>query len=230
MLRGTLFRRLRPSSHAQPHTRRPTSSARPSLLSSYIATLRTRYPNADPASLIASFLILHELTAIVPLGLGFWGLKSLGVGERAVDWALTNNDVDGESGWVQVEVRKWIGEGEAQAERVGRRYGALGYEKETRKERDQRKAAQAEGELVKAPKAYHATGDVANLAAAYVAVKVSRSIESRRERIADQAAGQVLLPARILLSIRLAPPMANLIVRRFKKLRDMGARYLRKAT
>lgn len=39
---------------------------------------------------------------------------------------------------------------------------------------------------------------------------------------------QALLPLRILVSLRLAPPMANVIVKRFKGLRDMGARYLKK--
>ncbi|KAL8286691.1 hypothetical protein RQP46_004219 [Phenoliferia psychrophenolica] len=215
MFSRALFGRLRapPRPHSRPASTGADPSSRPSLLSSYISTLRTRYPNADPASLIASFLILHELTAILPLGLGFWGLKSLGVGERAVDWALAEDATGAEEGWGKAEVRKWIGEGEEQAERIGRRYGVLGYDKETREERDLRKSlAKAEdGETVKSVKAYHATGDVANLAAAYVAVKV-------------------LLPARILLSIRLAPPLANIIVRRFKKLRDVGARYLRKAT
>ncbi|KAK4696622.1 hypothetical protein P7C70_g8346, partial [Phenoliferia sp. Uapishka_3] len=197
-----------------PHTH-PSSSAssssRRSFLSGYISTLRSRYPNADPASLIASFLILHELTAIVPLGLGFWGLKSLGVGERTVNWAVAEGAAEQqEAGWGINEVRKWIGEGEANAEKIGRRYGVLGYEKESQQEREARKATAAETGPTEA-KVYRATGDVANLAVAYVAVKL-------------------LLPARILLSIRLAPPLANLIVRRFKKLRDVGARYLRKAT
>lgn len=202
------------------------------MLSSYISTLRTRYPNADPASLIASFLILHELTAIVPLGLGFWGLKSLGVGERAVDWALADGSGDAvDDSWGKQEVRKWVGEGEAQAERIGRRYGVFGYAKETAAERELRKSLKAGESEVAATKAYHATGDVANLAAAYVVIKVSSPIGGANVSGERQLTGfQVLLPARILLSIRMAPPMANLIVRRFKKLRDMGARYLRKST
>ncbi|KAM0755952.1 hypothetical protein T439DRAFT_295970 [Meredithblackwellia eburnea MCA 4105] len=166
-------------------------------------TLRTKYPNSDPASLLLSFLFLHELTAIIPLGLGFWGLRALGVGDKALQWALEGTEG---SFWFKSQLREWIAEGEARAERIGKRYGRFGYERESPDERAERQG-QLVGEGVSP--AYKATGDVANLAVAYVGVKL-------------------LIPARIYLSIRMAPALANLVVQRFQSLRTLGVKYLKK--
>lgn len=149
-----------------------TTPPRPSFLSSYISLLRTRYPLADPPSLIASFLILHELTAVVPVFLGFWSLKSLGVGDSMVLWAL-----ESEEGWGKDRVREWVKEGEGTAEKVGRRYGVLGYSKEGKEEREERRSRETEvgGGLreVARPEGINVGGDVANLVGAYLLVKVS---------------------------------------------------------
>ncbi|KAI5475937.1 hypothetical protein MNV49_000712 [Pseudohyphozyma bogoriensis] len=200
-----------------------TPPSKRAFLSAYISTLRSRYPLVDPASLIASFLIIHELTAIVPLGVGFWGLKTLGVGEKAVEYILDDEKggvlverEGGEETWLKRGAKRWVVEGEKRAEGIGRRYGLFGYEKESREERVERRKRENEGEGavegdVPTTTGYAVSGDVANLAVAYVLVKV-------------------LMPVRILLSIRLAPPMANVLVRRFQSLRNIGARYLKKST
>lgn len=161
----------------------------------YLAALRARYPAADPASLIASFLILHELTAVVPLALGFLGLRQLGVGDGVTDWILAEAvqavPLSGASGaepreggaaltgagavgWLRGKLRTWVVAGEDQAERVGRRYGVLGYDKETTEERTARKEQHKQGGLrVEKKEPRRVGGDVANFLVAYVAVKVS---------------------------------------------------------
>lgn len=162
-----------------------TSSPKQSLIKTYLSTLRSKYPQADAPSLIASFLILHELTAIVPLFLGFWGLKTLGVGEELSNWVKTTElSIGGEGGeggkrWGKQKVGEWIVEGEKQAGLIGRRYGTFGFEKESKEDRGERKRlekeAQARGDLVLAgvgDGSVKIAGDVANLVVAYIAVKV----------------------------------------------------------
>ncbi|ORY82322.1 hypothetical protein BCR35DRAFT_265576 [Leucosporidium creatinivorum] len=177
----------------------------------YIATLRARYPSADPPSLIASFLILHELTAIVPLFAGFWAFKAAGVGAGLVAWAVADDGEEEQASWSRAKFRQWVTDGEEQAQKIGRRYGAFGIEKESKEQKEERKQREKDGvvDVERAPTTYSVGGDVANLVAAYIAVKA-------------------LLPLRILFSLRAAPPMANVIARRFKGLREVGARYLKK--
>ncbi|KAG0701901.1 hypothetical protein DFH29DRAFT_875545 [Suillus ampliporus] len=103
-------------------------------------------------SLIFSFAIVHELTAIVPVVGIFYTARSLGAGERV-------GSVDDQS-WVNTQLRSWFNEGEQWAGRVGRRYGIFGFEK---------------GQLVdQAPTSQlgeKLAGDVANAVLAYGAVK-----------------------------------------------------------
>lgn len=156
---------------------RPLSTTRQdSYIKSYIAALRNRYPLADPASLIASFLLLHELTAIVPLFIGFVGLRSIGAGEKLIELAIPNSGNGGESTWAGAKMEKWVKEGTEQGERIGRRYGVLGYAKESREERELRKSLPLDSTLEAddvQPTTLSIGGDVTNLVAAYVAVKVS---------------------------------------------------------
>ncbi|KAI0937758.1 hypothetical protein AcW1_003833 [Taiwanofungus camphoratus] len=98
---------------------------------------RTRTPLP---SLVLSFAILHELTAIVPLMGFFFGARALGVGERIVS-AFPETSKNGEmpvednilsdahDGWVVEKSKQWWGEGSKWAERVGQRYGVFGFEK-----------------------------------------------------------------------------------------------------
>lgn len=166
-----LLRRFNPFRSRIPSGVAP--SQRESMVRSYITALRARYPLADPPSLIAAFLILHEATAIVPLFAGFIALGQLGVGEKLVEYATREADelnVEPDQGsWGRAKVRKWIKEGDEQAERIGRRYGVLGYEKESSSDRAARKAGEASSTSI------ILGGDVANLVAAYIAVKVGQS-------------------------------------------------------
>lgn len=139
----------------------------------YIAQLRAKYPSADGPSLVAAFLVLHELTAVVPLFAGFWACRLLGVGASLVGWAIAESETGEEPSWAQRKVKTWVGQGENQAERLGRRYGVFGFEKETREERQSRRAANDDTQDVAMSVGTHSIGgDVANLVAAYLAVKV----------------------------------------------------------
>ncbi|CAE6360997.1 unnamed protein product [Rhizoctonia solani] len=93
-------------------------------------------------SLILSFGILHELTAIIPLIGVFFGARALGAGDKTVELLPT----------------EWVQEGEEWAGRVGRRYGVFGFDKKG-KEKDS------------AVETKVAIGDVANVVLAYAVVK-----------------------------------------------------------
>jgi hypothetical protein len=126
-------------------------------------------------SLCASFLILHEVTAIIPFIGVFYASRGLGVGEKVVDMVLDgDSDVAGsQPGWARSKPRQWVEEGGQFAERVGRRYGMFGYEKRSAPqsgiptaELDPLPAVNLGGKVA---------GDVANAIVAYGVVKVRRS-------------------------------------------------------
>ncbi|KAJ7125113.1 hypothetical protein C8R44DRAFT_980342 [Mycena epipterygia] len=108
---------------------------------------------APLSSLILSFGILHEVTAVVPLVGVFYTARSLGVGERVVAALPTEQD-----SWVAQKCSTWIDEGQKWAARVGRRYGVFGFEK-----------GALEGQLPAVPD--RIAGDVANAVVAYAATK-----------------------------------------------------------
>ncbi|OAX39903.1 hypothetical protein K503DRAFT_45274 [Rhizopogon vinicolor AM-OR11-026] len=149
-------------------------------------------------SLIFSFAILHELTAIVPTVGIFYTARSLGAGERVVNAIALNHDgsVDDQSRWVNTKLRSWVDEGEQWAGRVGRRYGILGFEKG--QSIDQIQISQSSGKLA---------GDVANAVLAYGVVKA-------------------LLPVRIGLSLYLSPMFSRTVVEpiRLAGLRLLGCK------
>ena len=164
---------------------RPLHS-RPSSTQSYLSRLKRRYPSADPPSLFISFLILHELTAILPLSLLFTTFHYLGLGAGIVAWTLeeskstsssTNLEED-QRKWTRegarIKVREWMKEGEEKAERMGRRYGWFGWEKESRQDRIERKQRSEDQPKsdVSSSDSLKVSGDVANLVAAYLVVKV----------------------------------------------------------
>lgn len=190
----------------------PAAPAKPaSRMSAYLTQLRQRYPSAEPASLIASFLILHELTAVVPLALGFLGLRWAGVGDGMMDWILDEADAPapttgqgdalalagpegGLTGWARGRLKDWVVRGEEQAQRVGRRYGVMGYTKETVDEREGRRAAEKderERGVVRPREPYAVGRDVANFLVAYIAVKVSRTPADRACRVAREQEAEV---------------------------------------
>jgi hypothetical protein len=139
-------------------------------LAPYRAALQrlSQRTGASVPQLALSFMLLHELTAIVPFGAAFYASSAAGLGERAVD-ALVADDM--QPAWVRDTARRWVDEGGAMAARVGRRYGVFGYEKRVPGEDKAadvglatRAADVAAGERI--------AGDVANAIVAYAVVKV----------------------------------------------------------
>jgi len=121
-------------------------------------------------SLIISFAVLHEITAIVPLAGIFFGAKYLGVGERLVEFVRAEVHTDATSPsqpstteWAQKKVETWIDEGEVWAEKVGRRYGLFEYPKTLKG---------VNFEPTEGERKPGVAGDVANAVFAYTATKV----------------------------------------------------------
>ncbi|KAI0684849.1 hypothetical protein BC835DRAFT_1291987 [Cytidiella melzeri] len=81
-------------------------------------------------SLILSFGIMHEITAIVPLVAIFFASRNLGVGERIVSTASAAVS-DGEDNALKQRARRWMSEGAVKAETIGRKYGIFGFERRT---------------------------------------------------------------------------------------------------
>ncbi|KAG6828528.1 hypothetical protein H0H92_007656 [Tricholoma furcatifolium] len=114
-------------------------------------------------SLIISFGILHEVTAIVPLVAVFYGSRTLGIGETVVS-AIVSNPTAEDSFGVKRLVRSWVEEGDAWAGRIGRRYGVFGYEKRT--------PGASETSTEVSPLSSRLAGDVANAIVAYGVTKL----------------------------------------------------------
>lgn len=178
-----------------------------------LASLSQRTGVSLPA-LTGAFLVLHEVTAIVPVFLIYWLLHALGVGAGLVAWLADTSSssspssasdstsisvpvdhesasgpgpqapvrgeklgegVRGEEGtggaetpqWKKV-VHEWYEEGARKVERVGRRYGWLGYQKGSKPGDQPDKKAE---EVVTQD-----AGAVADAIAAYVIVKVGSSL------------------------------------------------------
>ncbi|ESK97327.1 hypothetical protein Moror_17758 [Moniliophthora roreri MCA 2997] len=174
-----------------------TSSKYRQTLSSISARTGTPLP-----SLIVSFGILHEITAIAPLVGIFYGAKALGLGEQLVTAVIKDTPEDSDTStalaWMKFKGKEWIKEGENRVERVGRRYGWFGYGK--------RVPGQGDESTARPYAPGHIAGDVANAVVAYGATKA-------------------LLPLRIGLSLYLSPafsravvePVRRFIVRPFKR-------------
>jgi len=183
------------------------------------------------------------LTAIIPLSVLFGTFHYLGLGAGIVGWTLAESEststarekADGR--WstegVKIKVREWIREGEDKAERVGRRYGWFGWEKESKEQRQERKARlESEGSASRelSVDSLKVSGDMANVAAAYLLVKVILPfflflLLASADLVSHL---QALLPLRILVSLRLSPTLANVIVKRFKGLRERGSKLLKR--
>ena len=117
-------------------------------------------------SLGISFLILHEVTAFVPLVAFFFVFQALGAGAGLVAWiaSVASQTEDGGVAWKQW-VGGWYEEGQKRVERVGARYGVLGYEK----------VVHHQDSIKRETKPSMAAEKVANAIAAYVTVKVGVS-------------------------------------------------------
>ena len=133
---------------------------------------RTRTPLP---SLVVSFAILHELTAIVPMAGFFFGARALGLGEGVVNALAPGAQTTGvaaqiRDSWVGARAREWMVEGEARAERVGRRYGLFGFEKGSKPSMEEAVATSPDTVLTSG----RIAGDIANAVVAYALTKVRR--------------------------------------------------------
>jgi len=125
------------------------------------------------SSLILSFGIVHEVTAVAPLVIFFYASRALGVGEKVVqtiteDPSFTSSDAQAKphdfKTWGKQKLSTWVVEGDRWAARVGTRYGIFGYEK-------RRPGEKADIEAL-TDRPGHLAGDVANAVVAYAATKV----------------------------------------------------------
>ncbi|KAK0226238.1 hypothetical protein IW262DRAFT_752932 [Armillaria fumosa] len=110
---------------------------------------------APLSSLLVSFAVLHEVTAIASFAGVFCAARAFGVGERVIDAVAADDEP---AGWAQLQVKTWVQDGTVWAGRVGQRYGIFGLEKKDSKESP----------------AYlpeHLAGDVANAVFAYGVTK-----------------------------------------------------------
>ncbi|KAF8588107.1 hypothetical protein K439DRAFT_1336191 [Ramaria rubella] len=163
---------------------KPTSKFAPYRAALEAVSKRTKTPLP---SLVASFAILHELTAILPLVSVFFCARALGVGERAVTFVRHEVSDGSEPRWIREKGAQWIDEGEQWAARVGKRYGLFGFPKIPKGSEPRQNSAH---DSIVLP---HLANDVANAVLAYGVTKI-------------------LLPARIGLSMFLAPAFSRQIV------------------
>ncbi|KAF8806570.1 hypothetical protein BYT27DRAFT_7101716 [Phlegmacium glaucopus] len=152
-------------------------------------------------SLILSFGILHELTAVVPLVGIFYSSRALGIGERVVSAIIEDKEQNstnyeasthdkGQLSWGKQKLKSWVEEGDRWAIRIGRRYGIFGYEK--------RMPGTVDNVEEMAGVTGHIAGDVANAILAYGATKA-------------------LLPLRIGVSVYFSPLFSRTIVEPIRK-------------
>lgn len=189
------------SSKDEKGARSQQSSTRSTPLSKAIESLRqlSVRTGTDPASLIFSFLLLHEITAFLPLIMLFWIFNALGVGVSLLKWinGISENQDDSTTlGQAQDQSEKtmihklivdWINEGMKRAEKYGRRKGYFGFEKESKKDalEESKQEDNKNEELAIGLDSNKLAGGLADAVAAYVFVKVSRGIESSKHSTAN---------------------------------------------
>lgn len=126
-------------------------------------------------SLIISFAILHELTALLPLIVFFFAFQALGIGAGVVRWASKQEDEDDFG--LGSYIRGWVVEGQQRVDRVAKRYGWFGYSRTGESTEDDGRSVtmsheQSDGQA-DAQLTTTASAGVANAVAAYIIVKVS---------------------------------------------------------
>lgn len=142
----------------------PSSKFGPYRAALEIVSKRTKTPLP---SLIVSFAVLHEVTAVVPLVSVFFLARSLGIGEQTVTSLRREISEGREHQWLKEKGYQWIDEGEQWAARVGKRYGIFGFPKVPKG------SSEAEASAHSTPAVSHnLAGDVANAVLAYGVTKV----------------------------------------------------------
>jgi hypothetical protein len=131
-----------------------TSHAQASFVSRSVNRLKARYPHIAPSHLVASFLIFHEVTAVLPV-LGFFALfqyTDVALGDRIASYCETTDGT----------LHSWFAECQHKAARVGRHHGWFGFEK----------GSQATNDDLGEEAVLKATSTGANVVAAYLLVKL----------------------------------------------------------
>ncbi|KAK8846622.1 hypothetical protein IAR55_005708 [Kwoniella newhampshirensis] len=222
----------------------PIAIPKSSLIRSYasvITSLSARTGVPFP-SLAISFLALHELTAIVPI-IGLYYLFGLmGAGAGLVSWIKSTtvegtDDLqvrqqgsgagagagagDGQSWEWRRMVAGWYEEGEKRIEKVGKRYGILGYDKVDREGSSRRKGNGGDSGNVLGPGVGYGTGadDSEQESESEIGAKDdghvvgagsgSRTAEKVANALAAYVVVKAILPLRIAVSIGAAPAFAR---------------------
>jgi hypothetical protein len=179
---------------------------------------RTKTP---VSSLIASFAVLHEVTAVFPLVAFFYVGRWGGLGEgvvrhftRQYEKSLSDGQLINEEAWMTRKCREWVSDGEHWAGRVGRRYGVFGFKKG--------EPAAGTTNLRTMDAGADIAGDVANAIFAYAATKACFDpLITIRLIICEPGSLQAILPLRIGACLYLSPAFARSVVdplrRRFSR-------------
>lgn len=191
------------------------SSPRQSVLRASMERVRAaaKRSGSDPASMVVAFLVLHELTAILPLVLLFYLFWLLGAGEAVVAWLQEASSAGAQQqqqhrqapsgaanssilSTIRARVQEYLNEGMQRAERYGRHKGYFGFEKGSGPAGDHgASSSSADG----GPTAVVVAGTFANAVAAYAVVKI-------------------LFPLRIAACAALAGPFARVCIEPIKRL------------
>lgn len=174
---------------------------KPSLFRRSLDSVRqaAKRSGTDPASMVVSFMVLHELTAILPLIAIFYILCALGTGASVMQWLLDASHTQSgqESGMMaslRASLRDYIQEGMQRAERYGRKKGWFGFEKGS-----EIKDVEIDAQNKASPNAEAIAGTFANAVAAYAITKA-------------------LLPVRLAACVAFAGPFARWTIEPIKRI------------
>lgn len=164
-------------------------------------SLRTGQPFP---SLVLSFAILHELTAIVPFVGIFFTSRALGIGERVAGMLQVHDAQPGDAhhGAIEGYIRdKWREGGEFGA-RLGSRYGWFGFEKGKQPTEEEKALMRKTME-----------SDLANVMFTYVSVKVCPNSLDNHLLLNRAFYLEALLPLRAGASVYFAPAFSRAFIR-----------------
>ena len=148
---------------------RPTTKFAPYVEALKKVSARTKTPLP---SLILSFAVLHEITAVAPVVGFFFGARALGVGDKIIEEVARPPSESGTEygNWAREKGREWVDEGGKWVQRVGTRYGVFGFAKQGKEEIT--RAGKEDVVIVDGGLSSKLAGDAANAILAYGITKV----------------------------------------------------------
>lgn len=180
--------------HEPSHTIRHKSTSSNSTIRQRLKELSQR-TGTDPISLSASFAILHELTAIVPIFAIFGGLHWMGAGERSLEYIWGASASDAANGSVRSWLRGACEEGERRLDRLRQRYDLW---------QDEQDKWDGSGRY---------TAQISEAIAAYAITKVCIILTHNT----NLTALKLLLPVRIFASLYYSPRFSTLVFEPLKR-------------